>query len=90
MSNRRVKSLSLEDDYDDYNDYDDEDENAGDDGLSPEDREQLRLGTVQVRQNLGPAFPATDQEIQDALWHYYYDIGKSVAYLKSVFLLGPC
>ena len=86
MSNRRVKSLALEDDYDDY---DDEYENGADDDLSPEDRAQLREGTIQVRQALGSAFPATDQEIQDALWHYYYDVAKSVAYLKSPLLLGP-
>lgn len=23
----------------------------------------------------------TDQQIQEALWHYYYDVGKSVTYL---------
>jgi elongation factor 1 alpha-like protein len=85
MSNRRVKSLALGDDdgYDDYDDYDDETENAGQADLSPEDKEQMRQGTIEVREALGAAFPASDQEIQEALWHYYYDVAKSVAYLKS-------
>jgi len=85
MSNRRVKSLAVdEDDYDDdsYDDYDDAEDGAQD-KLSAEDREQLRLGTVKVREALGPSFPTTDDEIQEALWHYYYDVGKSVTYLKS-------
>ncbi|EXJ69369.1 elongation factor 1-alpha [Cladophialophora psammophila CBS 110553] len=85
MSNRRVKSLALgEDDYDDYEDYgDDYGDDGGDNELSAEDKEQLRQGTIKVRAALGPAFPATENEIQEALWHYYYDIGKSVTYLKN-------
>jgi elongation factor 1 alpha-like protein len=43
----------------------------------------MRQGTIKVREALGPAFPSTDSEIQEALWHYYYDVGKSVSYLKS-------
>lgn len=85
MSNRRVKSLALdEDDYDDYDEYDDDYQEGGDDELSPEDREQMRQGTIKVREALGPAFPVSDKDVQEALWHYYYDIGKSVAYLKSM------
>lgn len=81
MSNRRVKSVAYdEDDYDDY-DYDNYDE--GEEQLTQEDREQLQVGTIQVRESLGPSFPATDKEIQEALWNYYYDVGKSVTYLKS-------
>ncbi|KIW93372.1 translation elongation factor Tu [Cladophialophora bantiana CBS 173.52] len=85
MSNRRVKSLALdEDDYDDYEDYDDDyGDDGGDNELSAEDKELLRQGTIKVRAALGPAFPATENEIQEALWHYYYDIGKSVTYLKN-------
>lgn len=87
MSNRRVKSLALDDDdYDDYDDYD-EDDNAyksGNNDLSAEDREQMRQGTVKVREALGPGLPVTDSEIQAALWHYYYDVEKSVSYLESM------
>ncbi|EXJ92949.1 elongation factor 1-alpha [Capronia epimyces CBS 606.96] len=80
MSNRRVKSLAIdEDDYDDFEDYDDDD----DEDLSPEDKEQLRQGTIKVREALGSAFPSTDKEIHESLWHYYYDVGKTVTYLKS-------
>ena len=87
MSNRRVKSLALdEDDYDDYDEDEEyyDQEATGDNELSPEDQEQLRQGTVKVRQALGPGFPASDKEIQDALWNYYYDVSKSVSYLKSM------
>lgn len=41
------------------------------------------LGTVQVKQELGSEYPALDKEIQDALWHYFFDVGKSVTYIKS-------
>ncbi|KAL2404080.1 HBS1-like protein [Exophiala dermatitidis] len=83
MSNRRVKSLAVdEDDYDDYDDYDDDYEGGGDEGLSAEDKEQMRQGTIKVREALG-SFPATDEEIQDSLWHYYYDVAKTVSYLKN-------
>lgn len=94
MSNRRVKSVAHEDDYDDYDDFDDEPQDNGNNELSPEDEEQMRQGTVKVRAALGSAFPATDKEIQEALWHYYYDVPKSVAYLKSTksckFSKYPC
>ena|SRR5690349_17687416 len=42
----------------------------------------MRLGTIAVRDALGGDVPSvTDQEIQEALWHYYYDVEKSVNYL---------
>lgn len=46
----------------------------------------MRQGTIAVREALGSGFPAAEAEIQEALWHYYYDVGKSVTYLKSWFL----
>jgi elongation factor 1 alpha-like protein len=44
----------------------------------------MRLGTISVREALGE-FEAgvSDAQIQEALWHYYYDVGKSVTYLKN-------
>lgn len=45
--------------------------------------EQLRLGTIKVRDVLGNDLPITDKEIEDSLWHYYYDIDKTVNYLIS-------
>lgn len=38
-----------------------------------------------MRQVLGPDFEASDQEIQESLWHYYYDVEKTTNYLLSVF-----
>lgn len=84
MSNRRVKSLATEDDGFDYDDYDDEEEQyAEEEELSPEDQEQLRLGTIEVRKSLGPGYTVTDKEIQDGLWNYYYDVAKTVALIKG-------
>ena len=31
----------------------------------------------------------TDKQIQDALWHYYYDVPKSVGYLVNTYLAKP-
>ena len=45
--------------------------------------EQLRQGTAKVREVLGPDVLYTEKEIQDSLWHYYYDVGKTVNYLLS-------
>ncbi|TLD32256.1 elongation factor tu gtp binding domain-containing protein [Venturia nashicola] len=94
MSNKRVKAI---DDYDDdgfgdeYDDgYDEHDDGYGEEekdtgqGLSAEDEERMVLGTVQVKQQLGDEFPALDMEIQDALWHYFFDVGKSVTYIKNL------
>ncbi len=37
-----------------------------------------------MREAIGPDVPGiTDHHIQEALWHYYYDVGKSVAYLLN-------
>ncbi|KAF7508651.1 hypothetical protein GJ744_009043 [Endocarpon pusillum] len=86
MSKHRIKSVALEDDYaDDY--YEDDEDQSGyveEDGMTAEDQERLRVATVQARNTLGQGFTSiTDKEIQDALWHYYYDISKSVSYLKN-------
>lgn len=66
-------------DDDDFGDeYGDEQEQ-----LTDEDREQLRQGTVKVREALGPAYSIAEKDVHDALWNYYYDIGKTVSWLKS-------
>jgi hypothetical protein len=31
----------------------------------------------------------TDKQIQDALWHYYYDVEKSVAYILNTYMEKP-
>ncbi|TIA38434.1 hypothetical protein D6C78_04016 [Aureobasidium pullulans] len=95
MAHRRVKDIDYdEDEYDDY--YSGEEEYGyegaepaavaanNEDELSAEDKEQMRIGTESVRDALGDAFTdVTDAAIQEALWHYYYDVGKSVTYLKN-------
>jgi elongation factor 1 alpha-like protein len=83
MSNRRVKSLAIDDDDFDEDYYEDEDLNEEEAALSPEDQEQMRINTPKVRLALGSSYNVSDKDIQDALWNYYYDIAKSVAYLKS-------
>lgn len=45
--------------------------------------EHLRQGTAKVRDVLGPQVSITDKEIEDSLWHYYYDVEKTVDYLIS-------
>ncbi len=77
-----VKALDLDEELDDYDgaDYD----AHGDEELAPEDKEHLRRGRVEVRSTLGPDFPATDQEIEDSLYYYYYDVQKTVHYLLSM------
>jgi elongation factor 1 alpha-like protein len=88
MSKHRIKSVVPDDDYDDDDDgYEEgygDDGNAEEDSLTAEDKEKLRIGTAQVQHALGPGLPSvTEREIQDTLWHYYYDVAKSVTYLKS-------
>ena len=77
------------DDYDD--DGLDSDYDAGEygeeGGLSPEDEAAMANGTAEVRKALGKdASKVTLQQIQEALWHYYYDVPKSVAYLNKTFI----
>lgn len=44
----------------------------------------MRQGTAKVREALGPDSPnITNKQIEEALWNYYYDVAKSVTYLKS-------
>lgn len=81
MSKHRIKNVSVDDDL--YDDFDDNEGEADEtETLTAEDKEQLRRGTVEVREALA-GISASDSEIQEALWHYYYDVGKSVTYLKS-------
>ncbi|KAL1306146.1 hypothetical protein AAFC00_004258 [Neodothiora populina] len=89
MAHHRIKNIALDEDDLDYSDGDDY---YGDDGvveggdeLSAEDQEQMRSGTISVRQALGEQYEGfiIDAQIHEALWHYYYDVGKSVTYLKN-------
>ncbi|KKY13304.1 putative elongation factor 1-alpha [Diplodia seriata] len=83
MSHRRVKDIA----YDDEDVYGEEDYDEGEEELTEEDKEQLRQGTIKVREELGPDFSSvSNKQIEEALWNYYYDIAKSVTYLKSELL----
>ncbi|PVH75367.1 hypothetical protein DL98DRAFT_498454 [Cadophora sp. DSE1049] len=81
-----VKNMDLDDEMDDY----DGGEEYADDGaeeLSEEDQENMRVGTIAVRAELpATATHITDKQIQEALWHYYYDIEKSVGYLVNTYV----
>jgi elongation factor 1 alpha-like protein len=62
-------------------DYDEEQEE-----LSPEDKVAMAEGTEKVKKALGAdSAKVTAAQIQEALWHYYYDVDKSVAYLRKSF-----
>jgi elongation factor 1 alpha-like protein len=45
--------------------------------------EQLRLGTIKVKELLDSNISVTDAQIRESLWHYFYDVEKTVAYLIS-------
>ena len=45
--------------------------------------EEMRLGTQHVKEMLGADFPVTEKEIQDSLWHYFFDVDKTVTYLMG-------
>ncbi|KAI0537401.1 hypothetical protein GGR58DRAFT_502235 [Xylaria digitata] len=78
------RNYDYENDLDEYEGVgyaDDEDE------LGPEDRAQMIAGTTQVRVALGSdSSKVTTNQIEEALWHYYYDVEKSVTYLASKYI----
>lgn len=81
---------------DDYDDDGLDEEYGGDyhgeeeEGLSPEDQVAMAQGTSEVQQALGQdSSKVTTKQIQDALWHYYYDVDKSVAYLNKTYIAPP-
>lgn len=81
MSRHRVKNVGYDDD-----DYDDD----GYDSPDPEEQEFLQQCTVAVLEQLRagqPSVTASKEEIQDALWHYYNDVEKSVNYLRGMLTL---
>ncbi|KAL7895235.1 hypothetical protein HDV64DRAFT_257469 [Trichoderma sp. TUCIM 5745] len=71
-----------DDDFvDQYDDFGEEDE------MSAEDKVAMQQGTAEVQKALGTeASKVSVAQIQEALWHYYYDIDKSVAYLTKTFI----
>jgi len=81
-----VRNLDVHEVLDDYEGYSDEEENE----LSPEDQALMKQGAAEVKAALGmEASKVTTTQIEEALWHYYYDVDKSVAYLISKFIDPP-
>ncbi|UPX20602.1 uncharacterized protein EKO05_0010830 [Ascochyta rabiei] len=86
---QRTRNVGYDDDdlYDDDDDYYEEDEAEA---MTADDKEQMRTSTASAREALGSAGSTiSDAQIQEALWHYYYDVGKSVSYLKNKFAALP-
>ncbi|KAH9210290.1 hypothetical protein DL95DRAFT_526392 [Leptodontidium sp. 2 PMI_412] len=82
-----VKNMDLDDEMDDYDGGEEYADDGAGEELSEEDQENMRVGTIAVRAELPPtATHITDKQIQEALWHYYYDIEKSVGYLMNTFV----
>ncbi|KAG5918465.1 hypothetical protein E4U61_001764 [Claviceps capensis] len=77
--------------YDEDDLYDgDEYEDDAEEGLSAEDKAAMEKGTADVKKSLGAsASKVTVEQIQEALWHYFYDVDKSVAYLSKKFIAPP-
>ncbi|KAL8683520.1 MAG: hypothetical protein Q9186_000560 [Xanthomendoza sp. 1 TL-2023] len=75
-----VKTMNLDDELDDFDgaDYDD-DYNATEE-LTADDKARLHSGVQEVRTVLGPSINISDEVIEDSLWHYYYDVSKTVNY----------
>ena len=50
----------------------------------------MRDCTAIVRQELGNGFhQVSTKEIEDSLWYYYYDTGKTVQWLRSMLFDAP-
>lgn len=80
-----IRNLDYQEAVDEYEGYSEEE-----DELSPEDRELMNKGTADVQAALGvEASRVTIAQIEEALWHYYYDVDKSVAYLIAKFINPP-
>ena len=82
MSHKRVKAVGYDDD--DLDEYDYNDAEEGGEEMSSEDKEHMRTATIEVRDALGSDSTATESEIQESLWYYYFDVGKTVTYIKSM------
>ncbi len=77
---QRVKNI----DYDEDDVYSEEEEYHEEPSYTDEDRESFTALTPVVRAELQESgLQASDKEIEEALWHYYWHVGKSVAYLKN-------
>jgi elongation factor 1 alpha-like protein len=77
MSDAIVKSQPVDDEYEYY------DEEDGEEEYDPDAAEQqMREAVSAARTILGEDF--SESEIRESLWHYYYDVDKTVNYLLSL------
>jgi elongation factor 1 alpha-like protein len=76
---------------DDDLDYDEGFEDAGEEEeMSAEDRAAMDQAKAQVSTVMGADYrKLTTKDVEDTLWHYFYDIEKSVAYLRKTYLAAP-
>lgn len=78
---QRVKNVQYdqEDLFEDVDVYDEEEQ-----CYTAEDRKNFATLIPVVRAELEEGgLHASDREIEEALWHYYWDVGKSVSYLTT-------
>lgn len=87
MSRHRLyQNYDYDNDLDEF-DGDEFAEEEEEEELSPEDKAQMTAATAEVKSMLGPqASKVPTQQIQQSLWHYYYDVDKTIAYLISKFI----
>ncbi|KAI7677262.1 hypothetical protein KC322_g15253 [Hortaea werneckii] len=79
---QRQKNVQYDDDdlYDEEDDYGEEPQEE----YTAEDKDNFATLTPVVRAELEEAgLSVSDADIQESLWHYYWDVGKSVSYLKN-------
>ncbi|KAK9368456.1 hypothetical protein V1509DRAFT_622964 [Lipomyces kononenkoae] len=67
-------------DEDDF--YDEDEDRDQDEVLSPEDHKQMEDAVTQVK-NILRGTTATDAQIRDAVWNYYFDVDQSVKFLRD-------
>lgn len=70
--------------YDEDDDFDE----GEDEGYDSEEQAILEECTTEVLTQLragDPAVTASKDEVQEALWHYYNDVGKAVGYLRGMY-----
>ncbi|KXT15822.1 hypothetical protein AC579_6261 [Pseudocercospora musae] len=80
---QRVKNVNYDED-DLYSDEEGYEDGQDAQGYTAEDKDNFANLTPVVRAELEEAgIPVPSTQIEEALWHYYWDVGKSVAYLKN-------
>ncbi|KAI4281658.1 MAG: hypothetical protein L6R38_003529 [Xanthoria sp. 2 TBL-2021] len=73
--------MNLDDELDDFDGADFDDDYDGSEELTADDKARLQNGVRQVKTILGPSINVSEKSIEDSLWHYYYDVDKTVNYL---------